>query len=194
MYKIKKTSTPDPIEINICSWEGFPQKPETIAFLTLTETGFRATFRVKESDPKRVNTEHFSFVHLDSCVEWFVNFSPEICNSYFNFEVNAAGAMNVAFRRDRYDFDDLTADDVNSFNITTEIHEDYWEATYEIPFSFISKYIPGYEPKNGDVIKTNLYKCGDETAEPHLLSHFKVGCPNPDFHRPEYFGEMMLEF
>ncbi len=193
MYIIKKTSTPKPIAIDICPWDSFAGGPETTAFLSLTETGFRATFRIIESDPKRVNTEHFSSVHLDSCAEWFVNFSPETCNSYFNFEVNAAGAMNVSFRRDRYDFDDLTADEVNSFNITPAIHENFWEVSYEIPFTFIKKYIPGYEPKNGDVIKTNLYKCGDETAHPHLRAHFNVGCPNPDFHRPEFFGEMMLE-
>ncbi len=193
MYIIKKTNSPKPIKINISSWEGFAQSPETVAFLTLTETGFCATFRVSECNPKRVNSSNFSPVHLDSCVEWFVNFAPEICNSYFNFEVNACGAMNVSFRRDRYDSTPLTTEDVDLFNITTGIFKDFWEVSYEIPFSFIKKYIPGYEIKNGDVIKTNLYKCGDETVSPHYLSHFRIDCPNPDFHRPEFFGEMMVE-
>ena len=193
MYTIKKNSSSEPLKINIPSWEGFASKPEATACLSVTETGFKIAFTVFESDPKRVHTTHFSPVHTDSCVEWFVNFAPNVCDRYFNFEVNAAGAMNVAFRRDRYDFTPLTAEEVESFNITPVIYENHWEVSYEIPFSFIKKYIPGYEPKSGDIIKTNMYKCGDETAAPHYLALFRVGHSEPDFHRPEYFGEMQIQ-
>ena len=194
MYIITKETNSEPLKITHQSWKGFAEKPETHAFLSLIETGFKASFKVFENNPKRVHTSHFSPVHTDSCVEWFVNFAPTLSDKYFNFEVNAAGAMNVAFRLDRYNITNLTEEEVLSFNITPVIHDGYWEVSYEIPFSFIEKYIPGYKPENNTTIKTNMYKCGDETEAVHYLSLFHIGHPQPDFHRPEYFAEMQIEF
>ena len=79
-------------------WEknGYYRGPEVIFHPELTENGVRMYIEVQEADPKRVMTGHFQPVHLDSCVEWFVNFSPETSDCYFNFEVNANGVMNVA--------------------------------------------------------------------------------------------------
>ena len=37
-----------------------------------------------------------------------------------------------------------------------------------------------------------FYKCGDKTAHPHFLSWNPVGTPAPDFHRPDFFGELIL--
>ena len=145
-----------------------------------------------EKNPKKTYCTHFSPVHLDSCVECFVNFSPSTCDRYFNFETNAVGAMNVSFRRDHYDFVNFTEEEVVSFNITPCIYEDYWETSYEIPLSLIKKYVPEFELKDGSIIKTNMYKCGDETSAPHYLSLFSIGTPGPDFHRPEFFEEMEL--
>ena len=100
--------------------------------------------------------------------------------------------MNVSFRRDHYDFVNFTEEEVVSFNITPCIYEDYWETSYEIPLSLIKKYVPEFELKDGSIIKTNMYKCGDETSAPHYLSLFSIGTPGPDFHRPEFFEEMEL--
>ena len=36
-------------------------------------------------------------------------------------------------------------------------------------------------------------KCGDDTAVPHFLSWNPIGAPRPNFHTPEYFGEIHFE-
>ena len=148
---------------------------------------------IHESNPIREKTEHFQFVHEDSCAEWFVNFAPEICDRYFNFEVNANGCMNVSFRKDRYDCTALSLEDVESLEIQTQIGQDMWEVDYTVPFALLQKYIPGYTFQKGMMIKANFYKCGDKTKYPHFGMWNKVEVEKPDFHRPEFFGEIVLD-
>ena len=63
-----------------------------------------------------------------------------------------------------------------------------WRVTVVIPFSLI-----GVDPENlPERLRANFYKCGDETAHPHFLSWSPIGTPSPDFHRPEFFGELIL--
>ena len=44
----------------------------------------------------------------------------------------------------------------------------------------------------GDVLRGNFYKCGDDAAFPHYGMWSPVLTGEPDFHRPEYFGELAL--
>lgn len=173
-------------------WKKDGYCPEVAFYPELTETGFRMHIDVQESNPKRVMTEHFQPVHLDSCVEWFVNFAPEINEYYFNFEVNANGIMNVAFRKDRYEYREMTVEDVELLKIKTKIEPEQWSVDYEVPFALVEKYIPDFKKTEEAVIRTNFYKCGDETKAAHYGVWKEIDVPEPDFHRPEYFGELVL--
>ena len=63
-----------------------------------------------------------------------------------------------------------------------------WRVTLVIPFELI-----GVDPEAlPEKLRANIYKCGDKTAHPHFLSWSPVGTPSPDFHRPEFFGELIL--
>ena len=63
-----------------------------------------------------------------------------------------------------------------------------WRVTVLIPFELV-----GADPENlPEKLRANFYKCGDKTAHPHFLSWNPVGTPSPDFHRPEFFGELIL--
>lgn len=174
-------------------WDENGYKPEVVYELSMNEHGFVMHITVPESDPKRVKTEHLQFVHEDSCVEWFVNFMPEKCDRYFNFEVNANGIMNVAFRKDRYDKQLLTLEDIASLGIKVEIYAEHWEVTYTVPFTLIQKYIPEYQFEEGMTIRANFYKCGDLTEFPHYGVWNPLPLDKSDFHQQEYFGEIVLE-
>lgn len=41
--------------------------------------------------------------------------------------------------------------------------------------------------------KANFYKCGDNTSKPHYLSWNPIGTESPDFHRPDFFGNLIFE-
>lgn len=175
------------------TWDKNGYKPEVFFELGMNEAGFTMHITVKESNPRRVQTEHLAFVHEDSCVEWFVNFMPENCDRYFNFEVNANGIMNVAFRKDRYDKQLLSLEDIASLGIQTHIYDEYWEVDYTVPFTLIQKYIPGYQFSEGMTILSNFYKCGANTEFPHHGIWNPIPVEKPDFHRPEFFKELVLE-
>ncbi len=174
-------------------WDKNGYCPDVRYELGVNETGFTMRITVPESDPRREMTQHFQNVCLDSCVEWFVNFMPQTCDRYFNFEVNANGIMNVSFRKDRYDSQYLTLEDIESLNIQTEIRDEYWEVCYTVPFTLIQKYIPGYAYHKGMVIRANFYKCGGMTEYVHHGVWNPLRLQRPDFHRPEYFGEILLD-
>lgn len=179
--------------INNSLWGTDNYKPEVFAQIAYDESGFKIKFTVYEKNPKCDRKNHLDPVHLDSCIEWFVNFSPETNDSYFNFEINAAGAMDVGFRKNRHDCELLTPDEIGLFNIKTTILENRWTGEYKIPFSFISTKINGYKFEKGMKIKTNLYKCGEETEYEHYMSYFHIPLEKPDFHCPQYFKEMIVE-
>ena len=168
-------------------WDINGYKPEVTFYLNTDEEGFLMHIVVKETDPLRTYTQHQSSVCKDSCVEWFVNFQPEICDRYFNLEVNANGAMYAAFRKDRYDSVMLAEEDIEGMDIQTEIHQDTWEVRYRVPFALIQKYIPGYEFKEGMTIRGNFYKCGDCMTYPHYGMWDEFQVEKPDFHRPDFF-------
>lgn len=175
-------------------WENNGYEPKVEYTLSKVENGFRMHIVAQESDPRRVETRHQHYVHTDSCVEWFVIFDPELTNKYFNFEINANGAMYVNFKSDA-DGDSILLDvaDVEALNIQAQVNENTWEITYTVPFDWIKKFIPGYEFKEGMKIRANFYKCGDATAYPHFGMWNKVESEIPCFHKSEYFREIVLD-
>lgn len=194
MYTIKKLPVynADRLKLNNVLWGYDEYKPEVFAQISYDDEGFIVKFTIGEKDPKKTKTQHFESVHLDSCVEFFVNFKPSNNERYFNFETNANGVMNVAFRKNRDDFVLLSHEDVNSFNITPVIFSDHWEVSYEISFEFIKKYINDFDITKCHTILGNLYKCGDDTKPKHYISWNNIGCNTPDFHKPEFFAELKI--
>ena len=194
MYTIKKKGSENIPTITITDYidpNGYC--PKIVFSVTYSDEGFHVHYDAYEKNPKRVMTQHFQPVHLDSCLEWFVRFDPEHSQRYVNFEVNANGVINFSFRMDRYDELFFTEEDAECLNIKTEIFEDYWTIDYTVPFTFIKKYIPDYEFKKGMVLDSNVYKCGDETEFEHYGCWKMVDRTKPDFHLPRYFGKMIIE-
>jgi len=61
-----------------------------------------------------------------------------------------------------------------------------WELVVAIPLELM-----GLDPANlPEKILANFHKCADDTNAPHFLSWNPIDTPAPDFHRPEFFGEL----
>jgi len=169
--------------------------PDVRYVLGMNENGFTMHITVPETNPRRVMTQHQQSVCLDSCVEWFVNFLPETNERYFNFEMNALGTVNASFRKDRHDAQirHLSEEDIAMMNIQPAIYDKHWEIYYEVPFALIKKYIPDYAFHEGMAILANFYKCGGNTEFIHHGVWKRIPIDKPDFHRPEFFGEIVLD-
>ena len=63
-----------------------------------------------------------------------------------------------------------------------------WRLYVFIPYSFIRSRYSSVSTE----MRANFYKCGDETEIEHYNTWNKVETPEPDYHRPEFFGKVIL--
>jgi hypothetical protein len=59
-----------------------------------------------------------------------------------------------------------------------------------IPASVFIK--EGFNSFQGLKMTGNFYKCGDALESPHYLCWNHIKTEQPDYHRPEYFGELLF--
>lgn len=112
---------------------------------------------------------------------------------YVNFEINPNACMELGFGPNRHERVRLChKSEQETFRPVCARTLDGWTAEYRIPLSFLRILYPDFALRSGVSFRANCYKCGDKTAHPHFLAWNEVETPTPDFHRPEFFGEMIL--
>lgn len=156
-------------------------------------------FRVGE---RRVRVRYMKFqdpVYKDSCVEFFIDAFPESRQGYINFETNAAGTLLAAFGPDGFNRKPLWPEDLAGFDVSASVAGpidgehggESWTLEYRVPLALFRK-VYGRDILPGHRAAANFYKCGDETEIPHYGAWSRVDTPAPDFHRPEFFGEVVF--
>ncbi|MDD4514661.1 carbohydrate-binding family 9-like protein [Massilibacteroides sp.] len=184
------------LNINTVNWAEFPYQPIVIVDVARTDKNLYLRYFVKGNSLKASYVEDGSPVHKDSCVEFFVK-TPDSPHYYINFEFNCIGTCDAAYRESRTEkigFDEKeymsirrhSSLEVKPFDEQTGVFS--WELTVSIPFGLIgldSKDLP-------EKILANFYKCADDTQYPHFLSWAPINLPEPNFHCPEFFGELYL--
>ena len=73
-------------------------------------------------------------------------------------------------------------------DMQTAFTDDGWYVTYKVPFAFIRRFFPDFNPTKGTKIRANFYKCGDETKKMHFLAWNPITVEEPAFHVPSDFG------
>lgn len=180
-------------DIALMSWPSHDEKPvvkfaiaynKDCIFLKyyVTEKSIQAKYR-RINDP----------VYKDSCVEFFISFRGE--KEYYNLEFNCLGTGCVGFGANRDDRKLLPYETVSKIRHKAALKvSNYnnpmksWELTLAIPAGVFSEHsLTNFE---GEISRANFYKCGDELPHPHYLSWNSITAPEPNFHLPEFFGEM----
>jgi len=181
-------------------WINNGYKPKVIIKVFHTGKNIFLYFKVFEKKIKIKHTEFGGSVWKDSCVEFFINPFPEDSEEYFNIEINAFGIPLIGVGKagddkKRYYFKKKEVKDweiISSIKniINGEHGKDYWELYVKIPKSFFENY---YQ-KPFDVKKSiaNFYKCGDETEFEHYGAWSGIESPEPNFHLPRFFGEIIF--
>lgn len=181
--------------MDMLNWPAqFPYKPVCKFKIARSDQSLFIHFNVNEKNVRALYSTDQQPVWEDSCVEFFCKL-PEL-EHYFNFEFNCIGTCLSTKRKGReLDIQPLSKQKMKSikryaslgnepFNEKTEHFE--WELTVEIPFDVL-EIAPGNLP---ETLRTNFYKCGDSTSVPHYLSWNYIASETPDFHRPDFFGEI----
>ncbi|MCI2083143.1 MAG: carbohydrate-binding family 9-like protein [Bacteroidales bacterium] len=180
------------ISVDTLNWTSYPYKPDVKCLLGHTDLSMLVKFKVTEGHAAATCMENNGEVWKDSCVEFFVR---EPGNPfYYNFETNCIGTILAAKRTGRDDAVHFTEKELASISHIPSLDKhpfadksEAWSLSLEIPFKLIG--IGSGIPKTLDA---NFYKCGDDTAIPHYLSWNPILTPEPDFHRPEFFGKLIM--
>ncbi len=193
--------------IDSLNWpELFPYKPATNVYLAYTADHIFVKWHVVGLNLRAVCTQDFERVSADSCVEFFCQMPGD--NHYFNFEFNCIGIATASYRLGRADdVVRLTPDELSQVlrysSLSCEPFEEKegeftWELCVAIPFSLLQaksgsninlSHTEGNEKR---AIRANFYKCADLTTTKHYVSWQPIPTDKPDFHRPEFFGEIHL--
>lgn len=199
MYVIKKTENKircindkawdiaNVANIDKVNWQEFGAIPKTTAKLLYNDYGIYVRLETDEEPLLARYRKQNDSVSCDSCMEFF--FRPNKNDPrYFNFEFNPFGTMYLGLRTSRYD--SVHPDkDKEYFNVKSYVDDKRWVLQFCVPFEYIDE-IFGVHTKT---MYGNLYKCGDETQNPHYATYYPITTEEPDYHRPEFLGEFVLE-
>lgn len=183
-------------------------RPKTSVRLAHTGDTLFVSFSVADDRSVRISHTKFqSNVSDDSCVEFFAQPAPD--GPYFNFEVNAGGALLL------YHIADPTPGDgvrlfksyepvpwkvARQIRIATTLPKSAaeirgpikWRVVLTIPLQVFSEYFPDVRSFTGQHWRGNFFKCLSKTSAAHWASWRKIGSVLR-FHQPKYFGPIEFE-
>ncbi len=174
--------------------DAFPYKPEVTVRVAHDADSLLVRFEVKEEGVRAVCLESNGPVWEDDCVEFFVKVPGS--RYYFNFETNCLGVGLAAKRLSRSEFNHFDEEEMAKIVRRSSLEckpvdlegRQTWSLELQIPFSVLDC---GPKPA---AFEANFYKCGDKTAVPHYTCWNPILLPEPDFHRPDFFGRLELEW
>lgn len=184
--------------INNVNWpESFPEKPAVSVEVSNDHEALYLHYRVRGEQLRAVTTEDQGPVWEDSCVEFFCQVPGD--KHYCNFECNCIGSMVGSRRLGRAEeVVPFSPDEMGTIErkctFPREAFEEKdglfaWEVELRIPLRLIFR---EKKPAFPQTLKANFYNCADKTKKPHFVSWQPIDLPKPDFHCPQFFGEITL--
>lgn len=181
--------------IDVINWEEYPYKPVVAFDIARSEKNLYIRYFVRGNSLKAYYEMDGSPVYTDSCVEFFMKQTDDA--EYYNFEFNCIGTCDASRRQSRDLKVSLTCAEYASIRRYSSLEHipfpekrgvHIWELVVSIPFT-----VMGLDPANlPEKIMGNFYKCADDTENPHFVSWNPINLPKPNFHCPEFFGEIYL--
>jgi hypothetical protein len=154
-----------------------------------------------EPDPLRTMTNHMDMVCRDSAMEAFFAF-PDISASltepdndglYFNFEVNANGAMYAKTGRGRKGREPLLPEEMAATGVRAWLRPGGWATEFLVPMSLIARLAGIGEFRPGDFFFCNFYKISENPEIEHYLAFSPIGSEKPNFHLPRFFARAVVQ-
>lgn len=179
--------------IDTVNWSDYPYAPRVIFRFAHSEEALTVMFEVEEEHLRAVTLDNNGPVWEDSCVEFFVK-NP-VGEGYFNFEINCVGTALAAKRKARNDAQMFTSEQLECVRrfgslpheVVDSVGEGQrWWLVEVIPFSVLGL------QSAPERLEANFYKCGDGCRKVHFLSWSPIALPEPNFHCPDFFGEVVL--
>ena len=170
------------------TWDAYLPIPyATEAAMVHSDAGVTVLLSTSEWPIRVTEMENGGRVCVDSCMEFF--FTPnESEQKYINLELNPAGTLHFNIGEGRGTREKVAFADKGVRVRTLISHGEGWKALIFVPYSLIDALYGKHE----NVFKANFYKCGDMTEKVHYATWNPVLTEKPDYHRPEFFGKVIL--
>jgi len=185
-----------PVTIGEVPWPKFSYRPEVSFVAAYSDNEIFLKYMIREQNIRATRVKTNETVCKDSCVEFFIS-PADADGTYFNFEFNCIGTCLVGHgtcREGRALLNPGVVDGIERLSTLgstpfTEKRGDFtWEITCAIPLDIFSG--SDLSKPSGKRFKANFYKCGDDLSVPHYITWNPIKIENPDFHRPDFFGEI----
>lgn len=177
--------------------------PQVEAKLAYDNAALYVIFHVEDQFVRAKSKNYQDEVFWDSCVEFFFTPGMDSSHGYFNLEVNCGGTALFHHQKGRRiedspvsqgDFERVQIAHTLPQIVDPEINEPVnWVVEYRLPYDILIAYTQVEVPTPGTKWRANFYKCADGSSHPHWLSWSSINTPKPDFHRPEYFGQLVFK-
>lgn len=184
--------------IAMVNWpDEYPYCPEAAFRMAWCPDGLVLHYRVSEQSVRAHYAEDGGKVWTDSCVECFVRNVDN--DTYYNIECNCIGTLLAASGDSRHNRVPVAPElrsavlrwaSLGNEAFAERMEPTTWEVALVIPAQLFTAHPLRLEA--GTLLRANFYKCGDELSVPHFISWNPIEVAEPDFHRPEYFGELEL--
>ena len=187
------------LQLDCVNWKNeYPYHPEVKVNLWHNNNSLFLEYEVNEDFIAAITSQDNGEVWKDSCVELFISFDNE---GYYNIEANCIGKILMSHRQGRkVNVEYAPKEILKLIKRNPSLGEEVfnckkatapWKMTLEIPVAAFFKHkLNGLQ---GVEAKCNIYKCGDMLPSPHFISLFPIDTEKPDFHRPEFFGNICFE-
>lgn len=175
-------------------WKTFPYRPRVGFAVAHGKDCLLLKYYVEEAFVSAVHSAINAPVYEDSCVEFFISFDQA---GYYNFEFNCLGACLAAFGPARDSRGFLPEESIGRVRSQSVINRNdraggvQWTITLVIPLSVFVFH--SLATLDGVKARSNFYKCGDALPEPHYLAWADIESPEPDFHLPQFFGNLIFQ-
>ena len=177
-------------------WTAFPYRPSVQFRIAHTIDSVLLLYEVKEKHIKAEYRNTNDPVYKDSCVEFFISFDG---TNYYNLEFNCLGTGLIGYgpvhKAGRERLPNETIERIKTYSSIkakeSASGDTEWQLLLNIPIAVFGKHAA--DGLAGVRCTGNFYKCGDELPEPHFVAWNGIDHPTPNFHLPQYFGELIFQ-
>ena len=184
--------------IDTVNWGSeYPLKPLSTAALGHDGLKLYILFTINATETRAMVTDDLGPVADDTCFEIFVKHPGN--PRYWNFEFNTLGKANISSRIERKNATCFTPSElamIERYGSTTAPHSTTITNNKECHWLLVSidlSLIGLDRITHPTLLEGNIYSCASAINNPYYLSWSPIYTEKPDFHRPEFFGYMILE-
>ena len=187
------------LRIDRYPWYEGGRKQSTAVRILSSSSKLYVQFRCRDRHIFSRETRLNGDVYLDSCVELFAMPQPGEGAGYFNLEINCCGCMHLGWGPGRDGRRLATPEIASQIRIATSVagptkdespDDRAWWVAVALPYRALSDLADmKVPPRRRGVWRANLYRCGGRTDDQYAVWN-AIDWPHPDYHRPEFFGEL----